>query len=553
MKSSKLKLNCQSQSNLNTTQAKSVLSPMNPKVAKSTTHKIADKEEYNKKTILSEHNKMKDQNNFLNKSMNRSKSQHTPKDNMKEVLNEVSKILYTTSNLNTKDMNLKRNKSMKSLNNNEMEPKYNQININDIKNKMTKQSFNLNRIKDSSLFLGTTEQSVNSERKSFANLNRNASTKKLNNAKVESEVLKNTITIPSKEVQKLKSQFFENLDHKERKLKSIYPNLSIEEIKKLAKRDTQDKQIVNEEADNKNKKLNELNSNIFNAPEKKFTIKTPLNKPSKKDTKTPTPKLINIDSLKKNKSIKKIKEDKMKLQDSKNYDPKKQSRNRPKSARERKEEEFTSNVIIGDAATLDKRVFQQGKIIRARSKYEKKHLSFDEEKENAQNLINTNVDSNRKTSLMNNLSAFQGKNFIEKAYNRIEQNNTVERHFIINSSNELSEKEIKQKLANKGIHLSKIDFKWNITTNNGVNSCKISLRTNPEEDAAKILKSNLKLKDVQETFIEDKPFLKKPKSDLIPSGMSILDTKLNQKLMKREVESTTNKEEKVFQFDKADR
>ena len=109
-----------------------------------------------------------------------------------------------------------------------------------------------------------------------------------------------------------------------------------------------------------------------------------------------------------------------------------------------------------------------------------------------------------------------------------------------------------RKFANKGNYKLKIDLKCNFTTNNWVISCKISFRTNYEKET-KILKNNLKLKEIQQTFLEDLSILKKPKSDLMSSGMSILDIKLNQKLIKREVESTTNKEEKVFQFDIFDR
>ena len=127
-------------------------------------------------------------------------------------------------------------------------------------------------------------------------------------------------------------------------------------------------------------------------------------------------------------------------------------------------------------------------------------------------------------------------------------NNDVERIYKINGiTNLTTDKDIKMELALKGIHASKIKMPYDLLKDNvSIKKLELTLRTNKKDNNIPMLKDFFNTKYIEETFIDEKPFLKKPKTaDLCPLKMDIFDTKLSDKIGKRDLVTTKHNHIKV--------
>lgn len=594
--------------------------------------------------------KVKTENNILNlqkesnklyniepKERTRAKSIYRPKDSMGDILTESS-TFTTRDNVKMKmkkvlsSRNLIRKKQMET----NFKPDYNKFTVNDIKDKITKTSAvcvgkndktlsktnykkENNNINDLNSVTTAENSCMNSNNYNASNNNddfsktmthhrmskSNVFSTISNNINNKGTVSKNnnnkntTFTNDKASNNKEKESLFNELNPKERRIKSIYPDLSGEEVKLLlkSKKVLGTSSIYNKnsiEESNKTKsyanhnktktfidpksaktqRVMQNSSNIFNNSLKQSLNKTHFEKMKNNNELNRDANDLKKSTFKNNCNTKPSKNTFNKLISKNNEISNDRLKNkeikttlRAKSARERKIEELTSNIIIGDNAKKTNiatvNTNSKGSLLKSKSKINLTNSNINNnnkdnnklsDKENAKTLIRSKTQffkTTKQNSIYQNLSSQQGTKFLENTISKISQNNTVVKHFLIkNIKLQKSEKEIKNKLAAQGIHVAKMNINYDIVKNSDIDSVEISLRTNPKTNNLKFLKGEFAGSVIKETFISDKPFLAKKKCDIISGKLDMLDTKLSQKYGKRDLEGTRNQENKVNKLDR---
>ena len=223
---------------------------------------------------------------------------------------------------------------------------------------------------------------------------------------------------------------------------------------------------------------------------------------------------------------------------------------RAKSAWDRKQDQFKSTIKLGDFTGTTTLMTNICKIKTSDKKSLLQTTNFDNEKENIKELVRnkTAFKSSKINAINHSTSVLQGGKFIEKALQRSSMNNDVERIYKINGiTNLTTDKDIKMELALKGIHASKIKMPYDLLKDNvSIKKLELTLRTNKKDNNIPMLKDFFNTKYIEETFIDEKPFLKKPKTaDLCPLKMDIFDTKLSDKIGKRDLVTTKHNHIKV--------
>lgn len=477
-------------------------------------------------------------------SKSKSKLTNTPKCSMKDILSD--NLQNNNFDLTKSSKNLIKKKQSET----DFNPKYNSITVSDIKNKMNKQSAYCFNKK-----INSTETNLDNNEYYSTTGESNPSIPKSANASIKVADFK--FTKPSKV--KVSEDLFEDLNHKEKRIKSMYPELSKEEIKLLMKSKETNKVGVftrnstsNLCADHlnqlakskqqeekstfstKTKRLMDNGSNIFNCE-----VKQSLNK-----------KFFEKMEVNKQKEENNVVQSRKNVFDRPSISNNKKTEIRAKSAKERKIETLTSSIFIDESKN-----FAKITALNIKSKADNTktvEVSDKENKEKVEKLIRSKSQffkSSKQNSVLQNVSYLQGSKFIQNAICKIEAGNTLEKHYnITNIKDSTSSKEIKQKLAMKGIHVSKIDYKYNLLQNNDVNSMTISLRTNPNDNNVLALKKFFIGSKISELTIDEKPFLKKPKTDIISGKLNFLDTKLSEKYKNKDLESTRNKDAPVYKL-----
>ncbi len=330
----------------------------------------------------------------------------------------------------------KRKKTPFFKDNTSFKPKYNDVSTKNISHKNNAQSF--------SCFGNTSLSKVNKESNS---------------------------TRPKPENQ-AKGSHLSELNHKERGLKSLYPDLSKEEIKLLANRDIRDENAIKENRLYKTAK--QFDSNIFNNQEKEN-----LNKNFIKLPKTPK---------KEEKLIEKKDPKAAKAKRETKYE--KETKERAKSAIERKRDElYKSNLFNIESTSIKDKDSTKVSIKK------KKESSFVELMESQPKVIS------------------QNKNLIEKSYS-----------ISWISLENIKEKELKSALLKIGIHVTKLSYKYDLVSNKTLNNQLVisvreeRLKTNHSQKIKNIIPEAL----VQEIEIKEKAISNpKPISDLKPIRRNI--------------------------------
>lgn len=427
--------------------------------------------------------------------LDRSKSRPNirPKDNMADCLKSPAEIIKNKTPLRKRPVN------------SDFNPKYNDIEINTIKSKNDNQTVNC--LGDDAEIPVTTEQSNNK----------------------------------AKSVTRKKDAFEGNLTAQERRIKSIHPDWSIEQIRELSqktnnkehKRSNTDKILLSEGNTAKAKNQKELSSNIFHSELKKSLNEEVIQNVLSKgiSTEPPKPKEFKKDYPTQPKPTR------VTLQQRDNT-------LRSKSAKLRKDENLSSSIFTLDEPIIEKKddkksTNQTNKLaIKGKTADTKSMVS-------AKSTRNKSI-SGKKTDFINNFSEFNNESQIStkstmevrKAKPKPTPINTdyIEKHYIVKTIVEYKDFEIKQILREQGMHLASLNIEHNILLNSTSNRIDISLRTNKNQKNEKALAKCFKGATVEEKIIKEKPFLTKPKSDLIGTTISQFDTKMGLKLKNKNLE-----------------
>lgn len=322
---------------------------------------------------------------------------------------------------------------------------------------------------------------------------------------VGSENLKKETKAEKKQIrEKDKKVSSEDFNPKQAKLKSIYPELSKSELKLLIQKT--EKPEKSAEIANQNLKVKtqaQLESNIFNSKLKqskndKFIdeFAETINKPSKADQQA---KSKNEPCVTEPSKLVKV-----------TFPPKNANKDeRPKSTRERRLNDLESNLFNYDKTKLTSEQRNNS----FRRKPESDHPLFEKFTE----CQPPNAPSNR--------SVKQSTDFCEK-------------HYIIQTQTSLRETEIRRLLQKNGLHVSNLNINYDIINNEGLNSVEVKLRSEKLGKNEKMLSQLFNSSKVKEIIKPEKPFLLKPKSDLISGTLNILDTQMSYRYKTRDLETT---------------
>lgn len=281
-----------------------------------------------------------------------------------------------------------------------------------------------------------------------------------------------------------KSEF--ELNPKEMKLKSIYPDMSVEEIRLLTKnRETEALNLkassngIKEKDDNihKVKVQKLLESNIFNNKQKSILNEKQIHK-LREEQSNPKKKVEEIQKPNYNRRA---------------LTPKKpaiEEQVRPKSGKDRRIEELTKTNIFN--------VVKEEKTVPSEPIFRRKP---DE---------NTLID---KFSEFNTNSSVNPLKQSHKALPK-SSNDYTAKCYIVKTHLTLKEEEVKRLLTKEGLHVTQIKSDFNILSNDKLNDIEITIRSEPKQNDERILGKLFKSSDVlakaQQTKINAKP-----KSDLI--------------------------------------
>lgn len=285
-----------------------------------------------------------------------------------------------------------------------------------------------------------------------------------------------------------------DLNPKETKLKSIYPEISISELKLLCRK------AIKSEVEASNQESNVKVKSQIQSEAKRFNIN--LKSPKGK-------KIVNneaIENVGKQNQERNVYNENLCIRSrpDKNININK-DKGRPKSTRDIKSNELASNIF---------------------------HI------EKSQELKRTN--SFRKKAELNTFfEKFSEHQPTQNSTRQLQPNSEqCEKKYVIKTQLGLKETEIKRILSKKGLHVSSLVVDYNIISNEGFKKVEVNLRTNKEGNNISMLSNIFQCKDVKEKVQPDKPFLLKPKSDLISGSISMLDTKMSIKYRNKNLEAS---------------
>lgn len=384
--------------------------PINERTHRNKTKNVVENSKSLNKTIVEESNLRKDINNFFSKTPRKILEN---RDNLKLIFNDKTtnktnkndKIIGTENEYNS----FKRSKSVYK---NEFIPKYNDFNCDNIREKNNKQTF---------YAIGSEEMKVSTK-----DLNSNKDLKSEKNKSNRNSVI---------------------LNAKEQRLKTIYPDMSDNELKLLSK---------NNEKVNENQSKNNIKSNITdskNTKNKTITLASKFNS------------LMN----KTNNPLTKFKEKSTIIKSSQNTNNKKFEIDKKQNSAVIKYDVF--GTIINNSDTNNKSsLFKNLKKEKSTIKNLKNDIKLN--KENINNLNNSKL-----TDRIN-------ENF---AYEINIDNNRIQ-----------SENELKRKLASSGIHAYKIELSKNDSLKNEINSSEKYIIYVRSASHVKNNNSEIKLKKIKD-------------------------------------------------------
>ena len=106
----------------------------------------------------------------------------------------------------------------------------------------------------------------------------------------------------------------------------------------------------------------------------------------------------------------------------------------------------------------------------------------------------------------------------------------------------LKESEIKRILSKKGLHVSSFVICYDIINNEGLKKVEVKIRADRDTKNENTLCEVFQSKAVIEKIEPEKPFLMKPKSDLISGSINLMDTQMSLKYKNKNLETSKTEE-----------